>query len=809
MTPKVTVVIPMYNSQSFIQSTLLSIQNQTMHNFECIVVNDSSTDDSVGIFKKYFSSDKRFHLISLRANSGACTARNVGLRRAKGKFICFLDADDLMMKESLEYRVSTLEQIHDDLIIGTYCGSETISEDIMEPPKKSEFKSSKYKDFVTSGGACPFNSNQPMFITELLKKTGGFDEKLEQQGEDYEYWIRILRLGYYFILTPYKLVCYRNRRGSTVRQNVLNHLDVSYRWQKEVYEDYSEKDYAFLYDKPLSFYKLQFDVANRVFEFIGMALASGKNEIDLVDILIEKLPSYKLFLYRYRNAQDIIMRGVKRQKIDINDVSYYEEKVKSVLQLYDKKIKNLSLPINSGCNDMWLSRNYKVRYNPKLVFLPHKDYHVWTISLLEGILIDSGIDYEVVDLSCHYRDERVREKAKELDINLIGYSNWILSQSPTDLIVSFNDWDPIVRSIIKCAQFSGICTATIVEGIQDYLDADTGQERHAYRCSDYVFLPGNFDKKYFADSSQNLSVMGLPRVQKIYNDYKNKVANKRSEKKVLVNCNFSYGVLEDKRDLWLKDVIEACINVGLEPVISRHPADKGQLYPEYVTKGSFYEELDKCKFYVSRFASGVLEALAAGLKVIYYNPNIEKVDKFMNPRGAYSLCINKKELKEALTNKNTKYNRDLIERFLVDHCGDLSLIDTSKLVELAKLSESTYNEWKKFKEIHQVLDIRTGCFNNIKVLRENLAASYSTGEVQNNDLVSFLKLEDTKFVGKLSSETDSMLREANRLYRIGKFKEAKVIFEDLIDSSEFYDFLKINIYLCEKQLEKYTYSQST
>ena len=818
MNPVVSIIIPLHNAEDYIHDTLLSIQEQSLENFECIIVNDLSSDNSLSIIKDNFSKDKRFKVVSLRANSGACTARNVGIRMARGRYICFLDADDLFVRESLELRVKTLEGNDDPLLIGTYCGSYTIEEKDKLAPNVSEFKSSRIIDFVTSSGACPFNANQPMFKTDILKKTGGFDEQLSQQAEDYEFWIRILRLGYYFLITPHRLVCYRNRLGSTVRRKPLNHLEISYRWQSEVYKDYSMTDKVFLFNKDISYYKLQLDVSNRVFEFVGMGLASDVEESELLDILIKKLPSYNFFLYRHRDAFELLMRGVKRQLVNLVDKKFYEQKVSNLIGKFKSNLGSEFKKPLSGCNEMWFYRSQGVSYKPDIVFLPHKDYHVWTISLIVDALRAAGLSYVIVDLSCHYRDERTRSKAAELGLNLIGYSNWVLSRNSASLIVGFNDWDPIVRSILKCAQVSGIKTATIVEGIQDYYDADTRQTRHAYRSSDIVFLPGIFDKKYFSDTEQKLSVLGVPRVKELYLKYndRNSEVVCRDKRKVLINSNFSYGVLEDKRDKWLSDVVSVCVENGFQPVISRHPADKGTLFAEFVSQNSFYEELDHCHIYISRFASGILEALAADLEVIYYNPSLEKVDKFMYPEGAYVICENKLDLSLLMKSPGgvkTKKDESMVLRFLHSHCGDPFKDESDILVNAAKAETASYDNWVCFQSLHQKLDLRTGCFNNIKVLRDNLSATYSNGKASLDDVNEFLQvatvLDGLIKTTKVSDDGDSCneyniknsLADANELMRRGFYLEAKSIFLKLFNSSEFYYFLRANIELCEKRLK--------
>jgi teichuronic acid biosynthesis glycosyltransferase TuaG len=99
----VSVIIPCYNAERFIQTTILSVQNQSYQNFEIIVVNDGSTDNSLNIIKNL--NDQRIHIID-KENSGVSDSRNIGFQKSKGDFILFLDADDVI---SDNYFSSALE----------------------------------------------------------------------------------------------------------------------------------------------------------------------------------------------------------------------------------------------------------------------------------------------------------------------------------------------------------------------------------------------------------------------------------------------------------------------------------------------------------------------------------------------------------------------------------------------------------------------------------------------------------------------------------------------------------------------------
>jgi teichuronic acid biosynthesis glycosyltransferase TuaG len=101
----VSIVTPTYNSENFISETIQSILNQSYTNFELIVIDDCSKDNTVEIVKTFSEKDSRFNLIQLELNSGAAVARNIGLENSKGRFIAFCDCDDIWFENKLEYQI--------------------------------------------------------------------------------------------------------------------------------------------------------------------------------------------------------------------------------------------------------------------------------------------------------------------------------------------------------------------------------------------------------------------------------------------------------------------------------------------------------------------------------------------------------------------------------------------------------------------------------------------------------------------------------------------------------------------------------
>ena len=116
--PKISVIIPVFNVEKYLRECLDSICAQTFTNWECICVDDGSTDNSLAILAEYAANDSRFRIIHREhANAGAC--RNAGLDVARGKFLSFLDSDDVFAPRMLEFHVKAIEKYNADVSI---CG---------------------------------------------------------------------------------------------------------------------------------------------------------------------------------------------------------------------------------------------------------------------------------------------------------------------------------------------------------------------------------------------------------------------------------------------------------------------------------------------------------------------------------------------------------------------------------------------------------------------------------------------------------------------------------------------------------------
>ena len=145
MKPKISVIVPVYNVEAYLGACVESIFNQTLKDIEIILVDDGATDNSGKLCDEYQKKDERIKVIH-KQNGGLSSARNAGLEIAKGKYVTFLDSDDLYLPKSCELLYNEIEKHRADYVIGNY---QNCDED-GTPWKNPVFNTEKYKNFKLS-----------------------------------------------------------------------------------------------------------------------------------------------------------------------------------------------------------------------------------------------------------------------------------------------------------------------------------------------------------------------------------------------------------------------------------------------------------------------------------------------------------------------------------------------------------------------------------------------------------------------------------------------------------------------------------
>ncbi|HVS80696.1 MAG TPA: glycosyltransferase [Pyrinomonadaceae bacterium] len=197
--PTVTVIIPTYNYAHFIGEAIRSVQAQTYQDWECIVVDDGSSDDTREVVAGYATSDERIRYVH-QPNRGLAAARNTGLGLAKGKLIQFLDSDDLIEKEKIEKQVQFLEQHADvDIVYGNtrYFRTEHPEERLYSSWSEDKPWMPEITEGVDALKALVQRVivvHAPLLRRSVVDDVGLFDESMKA-CEDWHFWIRCAALG--------------------------------------------------------------------------------------------------------------------------------------------------------------------------------------------------------------------------------------------------------------------------------------------------------------------------------------------------------------------------------------------------------------------------------------------------------------------------------------------------------------------------------------------------------------------------------------------------------------------------------------
>ena len=116
LTPAISIVVPVYNAAPYIRRCLQSIQNQSFSNWEAILVNDGSTDESGNICEEYALHDNRFKVVH-KSNGGVSSARQTGIEASKGEFLIHIDPDDWMDKDMLSELIGQAKKNNADVVL--------------------------------------------------------------------------------------------------------------------------------------------------------------------------------------------------------------------------------------------------------------------------------------------------------------------------------------------------------------------------------------------------------------------------------------------------------------------------------------------------------------------------------------------------------------------------------------------------------------------------------------------------------------------------------------------------------------------
>lgn len=243
--PEVTIIMPLFNNQKYVSESIESVLNQTFTNFEIIVIDDCSSDNSVEIIEKLANKDRRIKLLSLDTNSGAAIARNRGLIESKGRFIAFLDADDLWKTNKLEEQLKFMKKNNYTFSCTSY---DVIDSSGMSLNKEIYMKSElDYTGFLTNNLLQTVGIMiDSRFIQKSLIKMPNL-----RRRQDAATWLQILKAGHKCYGMKEVLASYRRVPGSLSSNKIKAVSGVWFLYRKVenlplIYSSYIFTRYAIL-----------------------------------------------------------------------------------------------------------------------------------------------------------------------------------------------------------------------------------------------------------------------------------------------------------------------------------------------------------------------------------------------------------------------------------------------------------------------------------------------------------------------------------------------------------------------------------
>jgi len=234
----ISIVTPSYNCSDFIAQTIDSVKSQTYNNWEMIIVDDCSTDNSIDIINSYAKEDNRIKLYRLEKNSGAAVARTKAIELAKGDYIAFLDSDDIWLPEKLQLQLEFMVKNNYHFTSTKYS---EMSHDGKDLRMLKVWEKTNYRQMLKS---CRIGNSSVMYNCKALGKYKVPDIK---RDNDFVLWLKIIKDTDYVYGLDKHLMKYRLTENSISRKKSKK---IKYHWL--VFRQY--ENLSFIYSLYLIFY---------------------------------------------------------------------------------------------------------------------------------------------------------------------------------------------------------------------------------------------------------------------------------------------------------------------------------------------------------------------------------------------------------------------------------------------------------------------------------------------------------------------------------------------------------------------------
>ena len=736
--PRLSIIITLYNNSEFIAKCLESVEKQKLNHIEVIIVDDGSTDEPRKYIQPYLSRNKLWRYYC-HQNHGVGYTRNRGILLARGDYIGFLDSDDMvadfMYGDLLEIAIQ-----NDACIVLSNFSKIDTDTGVEITDRKDRYY--ELHDLDASdrckyifGGKVFGMACASIFKRSLFIEAGQFFPS-NVYHEDIFVLPRLYTLAKKISHVTTKGYIWRFRQASESHSINSRHIlsilhalcdSENYLKKRGIYHDITREftTYCIAYLNGLHKRILESNDSDGIKEYLMDLLAAVCRQVTK-----DKMKYVPLHRKSYGAIVSVIESSQNHSKAVVNSFR-------------QKPIKLISCDI---------------------AFFPHKLYHTKTMLPVARELTAIGFSCVFINMSSAYGDEGAYSEFTDGEFTVISYEEFSSGYVEYCASVFMNDWDvKCALPIISRDNAKGIPTFGIVEGIQDFRDADTGRHRNAYQNVKYLIVSGEHDFNYFSPGFfKDIYIGGVPRLQALLNEKVIYPINQIA----LINSNFTYGVLEDQRIQWIDAAVRAAKKAGFHPIITRHPQDLGNLAGYEVSDQDMYTAIGASSVLISRFSSAIIESICLGKPAIYFNPGIETVDKFLDSKGAFDICVDENSLVKCLTNINSQISenenatrvRSRAVSFLSKHCG--VSVDGASPSGIANFISNN------IKPLHsEFVGTELRSLSHLINSSGHQSASSKTGKVLDK---AFLSLNDDVFIASVITEL--IINPENALERIKSFE---------------------------------------
>ena len=689
-----TVVIPGKNESLYARDCIQSLKDQTLRNFEVVIIDDASTDSTLEVVLDEIGDDPRFRVVRTHRSVGIGPARNQGVGMSTTKYITFLDLDDFLAPDALASRVELAEQ-HADMpwVAGSYCWHEMV--DPEETP--ATWKPPRGGRGGTISWMGHHDDNVVIVTTPLLRRdaflaVGGFDDV--PTAEDSTFWFKLLRWGFVLVGTGTVSVAYRQKPTSHAVSTAVAMRDavaklLTQRTERSsppanqvgpfYFVDSVERDRSIL------------AFTRRTASALGMAVAA-RSPSAVVESLIEDLRGVPLPLIGWeadvrgramtaarrvtqargeRARESVIDREIQRwvapliETAQRGSAKWLEAdgtcELPQGAAIARPVRKPALLPVTPG------SLRALVRKGRPILLLPAAAYHTdELIDLVDELRRRGFAPIAMLDDRRWATTGAALSRVDVAAVQALPAADWLLE---FDALLAFNDWGEYYGEYVKFVKGSRTVSLGKVEGVQDWDDLDVGRVRNAYLSTDVVLCQGDNDVRALEGKRARLEVVGSARLEEIWND----PLPADSSPRVVGNVNFTYGVQNEHRAMWVETLRDACRRANVPLDLSLHPSESAK-YAGLAATEPLRHLVVQDSILVSRFSTVLFEGMARGCSVIYYNPHGERVPTFQNPNGAFDMAQDPDTLADLIKSSALRKRAEARERAAEFFLSQVSIV---------------------------------------------------------------------------------------------------------------------------------------